>query len=150
MTIAIACPCGARIEATEASAGKEINCPKCSTPHIVPGSGASPVMPMPGAGPAPGSGPGAGMGPGGGGLPGAARMGGVAPRQTVGGGTFAPERMGIRKGMVGGLVMMAIAAVWFFGGLAAGYIFYYPPILFIVGVYAFLKGLFTGNIRGEV
>lgn len=65
------------------------------------------------------------------------------------GGVFAPERAGISKGVVGGIVMMAIAAVWFFAGLAAGYLFYYPPILFLIGVFALIKGLATGNVAGR-
>ncbi|UCH98020.1 MAG: hypothetical protein JSV88_14525, partial [Candidatus Aminicenantes bacterium] len=64
-------------------------------------------------------------------------------------GFFAPEKKGIQKGVVGGLAMMAIAVVWFVVGYAAGYVFYYPPILFLIGLYAFIKGLITGNIRGK-
>lgn len=65
-----------------------------------------------------------------------------------GAGPFAPEAAGIRKGVAGGVTMIAIAAVWFFVGLSAGYVFYYPPILFLIGVYALLKGLATGNFGG--
>jgi hypothetical protein len=64
-------------------------------------------------------------------------------------GFFGPERKGVDKGVIGGILMMVIAAVWFFVGLSAGILFYYPPILFIIGLYAFFKGLFTGNISGE-
>lgn len=64
------------------------------------------------------------------------------------GGSFAPEKAGLRAGVVGGLLMMALAAVWFFGGLAVGYIFFYPPILFIVGLVGLLKGIFDGNLAG--
>lgn len=62
---------------------------------------------------------------------------------------FGPERKGVAAGVVGGIVMIVIAALWFFGGLAAGYIFYYPPILALIGVYAVFKGLATGNYAGE-
>ena len=62
---------------------------------------------------------------------------------------FAPEKKGIQKGVVGGVIMMVIAVVWFFGGLAADIIFFYPPILFVIGLYATLKGVFTGNLVGE-
>jgi hypothetical protein len=64
-------------------------------------------------------------------------------------GFFAPEKKGIEKGVLGGLAMMGIAAVWFVGGYAAGYVFYYPPILFLFGLYAFIKGLVTGNVSGK-
>jgi len=62
---------------------------------------------------------------------------------------FSYEKKGIRKGIVGGLVMMIIAAIWFFAGLSAGIIFYYPPILFLIGLFALFKGAITGNISGK-
>ncbi len=64
-------------------------------------------------------------------------------------GFFGPEKKGLAKGMAGGLVMMAIAVVWFGLGWAAGYIFFYPPVLFVVGLFGFLKGMFTGNVAGS-
>jgi len=64
-------------------------------------------------------------------------------------GTFSSEKKMISKGMLGGGIMMAIAVVWFFGGLYAGYIFYYPPILFLIGVYALVKGLINRNVTGK-
>jgi hypothetical protein len=45
--------------------------------------------------------------------------------------------------------MMIIAVVWFVAGFAAGIIFYYPPILFLIGLFALVKGIFTGNLAGE-
>lgn len=71
-------------------------------------------------------------------------------KQTTGeGGFFGIEKRGIRAGVLGGVVMMAIAAVWFFVGLSCDRMFFYPPILFIIGIYAVIKGLVTGNIKGE-
>jgi RNA polymerase subunit RPABC4/transcription elongation factor Spt4 len=64
-------------------------------------------------------------------------------------GFFAPERRQIKKGVSGGLLMMTIAVIWFFIGKKAGFIFYYPPILFLIGLYAFFKGLIKGNLRGD-
>jgi hypothetical protein len=64
-------------------------------------------------------------------------------------GGFSIEQKGVRKGMLGGIAMIAIALVWFFVGLAADRIFFYPPILFVIGVYALIKGLATGNVAGE-
>jgi hypothetical protein len=54
--------------------------------------------------------------------------------------SFSLERKGMQKGVAGGLAMMAIAVVWFVAGWAAGYIFFYPPILFIIGVVACIRG----------
>ena len=65
------------------------------------------------------------------------------------GGFFGPEKRGIAKGVLGGVIMMAIAAIWFFAGLAAGYYYFYPPVLFLIGAYAFAKGLATGNFFGN-
>ena len=64
-------------------------------------------------------------------------------------GFFGPERKGIDHGIVGGLTMMGIAAVWFMIGYDMGYVFFYPPFLFVIGIYAFIKGIFTGNISGN-
>ena len=40
----------------------------------------------------------------------------------------------------GGLAMMAGAVVWFVGGLFFGILFFYPPILLIIGFVAMIKG----------
>ncbi|MCX6821981.1 MAG: hypothetical protein NTW30_04350 [Candidatus Aenigmarchaeota archaeon] len=64
-------------------------------------------------------------------------------------GFFGPEKAGIKKGVIGGIIMIGIATVWFIGGLYIGLIFFYPPILFLIGVYALIKGLVTGNVNGE-
>lgn len=50
----------------------------------------------------------------------------------------------IHGGVAGGILMMLIAVVWFVVGLANDWIFFYPPILFIIGLVAFIKGL-TGE-----
>lgn len=59
------------------------------------------------------------------------------------------EGRGIRAGALGGIVMIIIAIVWFFAGLAADRIFFYPPILLVIGIYALIKGLADGNIAGK-
>jgi hypothetical protein len=42
----------------------------------------------------------------------------------------------------GGILLMVGAATWFFVGLfVAGYIFFYPPVLFVAGLLAFLRGI---------
>lgn len=43
-------------------------------------------------------------------------------------------------GVIVGILMMVGAVVWFFGGLAFDVLFYYPPILFILGLVTTIKG----------
>jgi hypothetical protein len=50
----------------------------------------------------------------------------------------------LNAGVIGGLLMILIAVVWFVAGLAAGIIFFYPPILFVLGIVALVKGA-TGS-----
>lgn len=58
-----------------------------------------------------------------------------------GGGFFASESSILNSGTIGGGLAMLAAIVWFFGGLAMGIIFFYPPILFIIGLIGFVKGI---------
>lgn len=62
---------------------------------------------------------------------------------------FGPEKTAFEYGVVGGIAMMVIAVVWFVGGLMCDYIFFYPPVLFIIGLFALIKGLATGNFAGN-
>jgi len=63
---------------------------------------------------------------------------------------FGWEHRALDAGMMGGLGMMALAVVWFLVGFfCLNRIFFYPPILFIIGLIGFIKGLFTGNIAGR-
>jgi len=48
------------------------------------------------------------------------------------------------SGIGGGVAMVVISLLWFFGGLAAGHIFFYPPILLVIGLFAIGKGLLSG------
>lgn len=64
-------------------------------------------------------------------------------------GYFAAEEKGVKKGVMGGVLMIVIALVWFFGGLAVDRIFFYPPVLLLFGIYAVVKGLYFGNYTGE-
>ena len=51
----------------------------------------------------------------------------------------------LNGGVIGGLLMMILSAVWFVGGLMAGFIFFYPPVLFVIGLASFIGGLFGLN-----
>ena len=76
------------------------------------------------------------------------QLGPVPDEELVDDSFFAPEKKGLEKGMAGGIVMMVIAVVWFVAGWAAGIIFYYPPVLFLIGLFGFFKGLLSGNVAG--
>jgi hypothetical protein len=62
---------------------------------------------------------------------------------------FGWEHRAWNGGMLGGLAVMAIAVVWFFGGLAIGIRFHHPIYLFIIGLVGFFRGLFKGNVTGK-
>jgi hypothetical protein len=64
-------------------------------------------------------------------------------------GSFRMESKGVEKGVLGGIAMIAIAVIWFVVGLLCGYIFFYPPILLVIGIFAVIKGLATGNFAGR-
>jgi hypothetical protein len=58
------------------------------------------------------------------------------------------ERKGLKMGVVGGVLMIVASLVWFFVGLAANRIFFYPIALFGMGVYGVIKGIADGNVAG--
>ena len=65
------------------------------------------------------------------------------------GGFFATEEKAISNGVLGGVAMMIIAVIWFVVGYSFGRIFFYPPVLFLIGVYAVIKGVSTNNYTGQ-
>lgn len=62
---------------------------------------------------------------------------------------LALARHGVRKGVYGGGVMIAIAAIWFYLGRITGGVDIYPLLLGAIGIYAVIHGLLTGNYAGE-
>jgi len=46
----------------------------------------------------------------------------------------------VNPSIITGALMMLGAAVWFFAGLAAGFIYFYPPVLFVLGIGAVIRG----------
>ena len=54
---------------------------------------------------------------------------------------FATEQWVLNGGVGGGILAMVIAVVWFVVGLANDRLFFYPPILFVVGFVGLIKGL---------
>ena len=63
------------------------------------------------------------------------------PKKKEHSGWFATENWVLSGGVIGGAVAMLIAIVWFVLGLMNNWLFYYPPILFIVGLIGVIKGL---------
>jgi len=51
----------------------------------------------------------------------------------------------MNAGVIGGVLMILIAVIWFVAGLAGGIIFFYPPILAVIGLIAIGKGLMGGG-----
>ncbi len=48
-----------------------------------------------------------------------------------------------------GILMMIGAMIWFFVALAAGLIFYYPPILFIIGIVSVVRGILARSAQHD-
>ena len=78
----------------------------------------------------------------------AARRAREEHREEGSGGAFAPEKAALNYGVLGGILLIVIAAVWFVLGWMAGYIFFYPPILAIIGLFGVVKGMAMGNVAG--
>jgi hypothetical protein len=152
----VSCPqCGQQLTVPVSAMGKQGRCPNCKHVFLLSAAAAPPVVatsvddpyeeaepdynlaPVP----EPAGGPAGTFSP-----MGQAQVPAAAAEKYGHG--FGWEHRGWDAGMMGGLAMMAIAAVWFFGGLAVGIIFYYPAILFIIGLVGFVRGLFTGNVSG--
>jgi hypothetical protein len=64
-----------------------------------------------------------------------------APRKMIQKGWFESTNGGV----MGGILMIVIAVVWFVAGLAGGVIFFYPPILLLIGIISVIKGLFSSE-----
>jgi hypothetical protein len=62
---------------------------------------------------------------------------------------MALERKAFSMGLLGGGIMMAVAVAWLFAGLMFDRLFYYPIILFVLGLVAAIKGLIDGNLAGK-
>lgn len=61
------------------------------------------------------------------------------------GGHFGVERKVLNAGVLGGVLAMVGAVVWFVLGLMADRIFFYPPVLFVLGAIGAVKGLVGGD-----
>jgi hypothetical protein len=61
------------------------------------------------------------------------------PERSRGGG------IAISQGVIAGVIMMVLAVVWLVVGLMLGWLFYYPPILFILGIVRIARSILTGD-----
>jgi hypothetical protein len=141
MPVLIECACGQKLSVRDEYLGKRIKCPACGASTLVagpPGTGSPP--PPPYASPPPREReedeeeerP--------------RRKKRLAKKRrgkvdVDDGGWFGPERRLASGGILVGLLLMVGAGVWFILGLMGDRIFFYPPILFVVGLIAFVKGL---------
>lgn len=62
---------------------------------------------------------------------------------------FRLEKAAMDKGMLGGIGMIVLAAVWFFLGLRGGRIFFYPPVLAVFGIVAIVRSVGGGASRSR-
>jgi hypothetical protein len=150
MPIDLTCTCGRALVLRDELAGKVIRCPECQAELAVPAATAirtapEPVLDVLPAGPAA--------------EPTAVQAAAPPPpsprRMNPRDGNFTPPPSGARSGsgfgsinagVGGGLLMMVVAVIWFVVGLLAiDRIFIYPPILFIIGLVAFFRGLAGGG-----
>ena len=59
------------------------------------------------------------------------------------------EGQALKAGVFGGIAMIAVAVIWFVGGLMVDRIFFYPIVLLIIGVIGLIRGIADKNLAGE-
>ena len=152
MPVNFSCACGQPLVTAVHFAGLSVPCPRCGEQAVVPEPGTAPTNPQPWA-----HGTAVAVKPRVRGTddpdnpfgfvdPAAnarerERQAREGPPQ-AGGGSL--EGSLLNAGVLGGMLAMIIAVVWFVVGLAGDVIFFYPPILFVIGLVAFGKGLMQG------
>jgi len=62
---------------------------------------------------------------------------------------FGLDRIGIKNGIVAGILLLFIGIIWLIVGINFGYIFWYPTILILMGVTALIIGVFN-SIRRSI
>lgn len=154
MPVSFRCGCGQQLEVDVEHAGQRVECPTCQ--QVVTAPAAGPTLAKPAARPKEAGGDYEVIdGP----APAADRKRWAdadRPRREraeeppkAKGGFFGTESWILRGGVLGGLAAMAVAVVWFVLGLMADRIFFYPPILFLVGLFGVGKGIVNGGGEGD-
>jgi hypothetical protein len=165
MLIAFSCPCGKQFQVADSYAGKRTKCTGCGGPLTVPNPPPPPEPeedeyevvddPLPVAKAVPVRAVAA--------PPAVSKLGASrwadkpAPRPVVADDDEdrparpkkkkrrASQRSGggvtVSGGVIAGLFMMLGAVVWLVVGLYFGWLFFYPPVLFIIGLISLIKGL---------
>jgi hypothetical protein len=144
--IKVTCVCGRALQAKDEYAGRAVRCPSCQATLTLPAPDAPPeVMDVQQADPEPYR---------------AAPPPPLPPepyrrddygrdvdlrRQPSRGSTGGGWGNATNAGVLGGCLMMVGAVVWFVLGLMNDIIFFYPPILLVIGLIAMIKGLMGGN-----
>jgi hypothetical protein len=131
MPINFTCPCGQALVAESQFVGMPVQCPKCNQQVTIPSETEPAASPNPSDSARPWE-----------------HSTSSAPsqsRQAANNSSGSFEGGILNGGAIGGILAMIGAVVWFVAGLAADVIFFYPPILFIIGLVAFFKGLAQGS-----
>lgn len=129
MPIQLTCGCGQKMQVKEEHAGKRTKCPACGTLLDIPAAEAQ--LAVPGEEYAEEPRPSKGY-----------KRTPDATAQAESGGVFAPEKKMVNGGIIVGLLLMAGAVAWFVLGIMfLDRIFFYPPIMFILGIVSVCKGI---------
>lgn len=136
MPIALSCPCGRSLNVKGDLAGRKIRCPECQDVLKVPGGEEEEYVDVQPVEDEEERRPKRRKAPELDDEDKPRKKSKVRASRSEGGGFGS-----IHAGSLGGIAMMVVAVVWFVLGLKGGYIFYYPPVLFVLGLIAFFKGL---------
>ena len=64
--------------------------------------------------------------------------------------TLGLSMFGIKNQILAGALAIIGSVVWFIAGASADIIFFYPPILFILGLATLIQGVVTSNKRAKL
>jgi hypothetical protein len=140
MPITFPCDCGQPLVVEDRYAGAAVRCPECGGAPVAPGGPAAKPWRKGAAAPAPAGDPADPFG-----FTSPADAARERERRLKEGEREAPAEAGSAAGAAGGVLMMVGAVVWFVVGLANDTLFFYPPVLFVIGLVAFVKGLSGGR-----
>jgi hypothetical protein len=56
---------------------------------------------------------------------------------------FSMERFLLKTGIIGGILIMLVSCTWFYLAYESNRFYIYPPILFVIGLIALMKGIIS-------